>query len=87
MYWQEEKGKQWFIGAMTNEEDRFVEIDLSELGEKSFHYILYKDIPESKVNQEMLTVEEGSILSGKPFMIWMAPGGGMVGVLTDMENN
>lgn len=81
------KGKQWFIGAMTNEEDRFVEIDLSELGEKSFHYILYKDIPESKVNQEMLTVEEGSILSGKPFMIWMAPGGGMVGVLTDMENN
>ncbi len=75
------KGKQWFIGAMTNEEERFVEVDLSVLGEKSFNYILYKDIPETKVNQENLTIEEGSISSGKPLMIWMAPGGGMAGVL------
>ncbi len=81
------KGKQWFIGGMTNEEERFIEIDLSVLGEKSFHCILYKDTPESKVNQENLTIEEGSISSGNPFMIWMAPGGGLVGVFNDMEIN
>ncbi|GAL85875.1 alpha-glucosidase [Sporocytophaga myxococcoides] len=81
------KGKQWFIGGMTNEEERFVEIDLSVLGGKLFNYILYKDIPESKVNQERLHVEKGTNLSGPSFMIWMAPGGGMAGVLNDMESH
>jgi len=81
------KGKQWFIGAMTNEEERFVEIDLSVFGDITFNYILYKDIPESKVNQEKLKVEEGTYLNGKTLMIWMASGGGMAGVLNVMDNN
>lgn len=81
------KGKQWFIGAMTNEEERFLEIDLSVLGEKTFSYILYKDIPESKVNQEKLGVEEGTYLNSKTLMLWMAPGGGMAGVLIILDND
>jgi alpha-glucosidase len=81
------KGNQWFIGALTNENERFIELDLSLLGFKTFNYKIYKDTPASKINQEMLAVEEGIHRADHPFLIWMAPGGGMAGVFSECKES
>jgi alpha-glucosidase len=72
------KGKQWYIGAMTNEQARSIEIPLSLLGKGKYEAAIWQD--GATANDVDRTV---SMVSDKDKLpIRMSRGGGAAIVLT-----
>jgi len=70
-------GKDWFLGAITNEEAREPEISLDFLGDGQYTATVWKDAPDSdregtKIVKQTLTVNAAGKLK-----LTMAPGGGV----------
>ena len=72
------KGDTWYIGAMTNEEGRTIEVPLSFLGKGNFNAHIQQD--GTDVNH--LTTSDITTDSGKSLTLTLAPSGGAVAMLT-----
>ena len=69
-------GDDWFLGAMTNEQERIVTIDLSFLGEGEYSATIFADAPDSYENPANLIKEERILDRNKTLTINMAKAGG-----------
>ncbi len=71
------KGDAWYIGAMTNEEGRTIEVPLNFLGKGAYSAHLQQD--GADVNH--LTVSDITVDAGKNLTLTLAPSGGAVAVI------
>ena len=72
-------GDDWFVGTLTNREQREVEIDFSFLPPGiQYNAVLYEDAPESHflTNKEVYQIEQKTINADTKLTIHMAAGGG-----------
>jgi len=70
-------GQRWFLGAMTNELARQLDIDLSFLASGKWEAHTYKDGPAARVaNQTPVLVGRQSVASGSRMKLDLAPSGG-----------
>jgi alpha-glucosidase len=72
------KGDVWYIGAMTNEEGRTLDVPLSFLGQGNYSAHIQQD--GADVNH--LTTSDITVDSGKALTLTLAPSGGAVAVIT-----
>jgi alpha-glucosidase len=75
-------GNRWYLGAMTNWQERWIDVDLSFLKGSDFKMTIWEDGPNAHRNAEDFRVVEtfGQTRSGK-MRFHLAPGGGMVAVI------
>ncbi|MGM0475372.1 MAG: glycoside hydrolase family 97 protein [Bacteroidota bacterium] len=75
-------GDDWYLGGMTGEESRDVEVPLSFLSDgERYHFTLYSDSEESQTDPKSLMITDDEVTSGSaPLKVSMAPGGGMAAV-------
>ena len=75
-------GDDWYLGGMTGEESRDVEVPLSFLSDgERYHFTLYSDSEESQTDPKSLMITEDEVTSGSaPLKVSIAPGGGMAAV-------
>jgi alpha-glucosidase len=70
-------GQRWFLGAMTNELPRQLNISLSFLADGTWEAHAYKDGPPGSVaNQTAVRVSQQSVTSGQQLRLELAPSGG-----------
>lgn len=70
-------GKRWFLGAMTNESPRQVEISLSFLGTGNWTAHIYEDgSPAQVANQTPVRVRQGAVTGSVRMKLDLAPSGG-----------
>lgn len=76
-------GNDWYIGGLTNWDDRDLTVDFSFLNEKAaYKAILYKDGINANHNGEDYAVEYFTVKKGDKKQIHLASGGGFVIALT-----
>ena len=80
-------GKDWFIGALTNNNDRQFTIPLSFLSKGQYKLTVWKDAPDSKINAEHLDSEERIVTSSNQLNIEMVRNGGYVARLQKIDNS
>ena len=73
------KGRDWFLGAMTNSEKRTIEIDLSFLGEGAYDGKLFVDSSNSAADPKSLLIRNVQAASDTKLTAELAPAGGMAG--------
>jgi alpha-glucosidase len=73
------KGKDWYIGAMTNERGRKINVPLTALGGRSWQAKVWQDGSDMN-NVKIATVPVQGSLS-----LTLAPSGGGVAILTPKE--
>lgn len=66
----------WYLGAMTNWDERDIRLDLSFLGDGNYKAEIFRDNVNSDRNASDYTKEIINIPSGKNISISMKPGGG-----------
>jgi alpha-glucosidase len=69
-------GDDWFLGAMTNEQERSVNIDLSFLDNGEYTATIFSDAPDSNENPANLIKDERVVDKNKTLTINMAEAGG-----------
>ena len=74
-------GDQWYIGAITDWDEREFEIVLSFLPDGEYELTQYFDGPNAASFAEDLAKETIRIKSGENIKIQMAPGGGFAAVI------
>ncbi len=72
------KGKEWFVGAMTDWDSRSFDLDMSFLGEGEFSMINFEDGINAENYASDYTRSERNISSSELLSIRMASGGGWV---------
>jgi len=75
-------GDQWFVGGMSNEDSREVELSLDFLEEGSYSATLWKDAATTDQNPAHLEMEHFEIEAGETLKVTMNKGGGFVLVLS-----
>jgi alpha-glucosidase len=79
------KGKDWYVGAMTDWDKRELTLDLSFLGEGEYQMVLYKD----GINADRCAIdykkETKKVSSKEKLRIQLAPGGGWVARIIPMN--
>jgi len=76
---QQRGGKDWFLGALTNENARTLTQPLTFLATgKHYEAQLYRDGPgaDYRTNPQPLTIERRTVTARDALTIEMAPGGG-----------
>lgn len=76
---QDRDSKNWFIGSITNESERDIEISLDFLEPgSSYHATIYKDGPNAHWNDNptALVIERREVTSNTNLNLELAPGGG-----------
>ncbi len=76
------KGDKWYVGAMTDENERDLEIDLSFLDEGQYTMKLYKDGVNANRFAEDYCVETVDVFKGSKIKATLARGGGWTAILT-----
>jgi alpha-glucosidase len=74
-------GTKWFIGAMTDESARNLDLDLSFLGEGTYRLILYLDGPNAARNGNDFRVVKKTVSREIRLELPLAPGGGAAAVI------
>lgn len=69
-------GKEWFVGAMTNWDERNLEIPLTFLGEGNFVAEVYRDATDANVHPKNTAIEQTSVTRASTLKLHLAPGGG-----------
>jgi alpha-glucosidase len=69
-------GADWFMGAMTNDEERNLEIPLSFLEEGTFKATIYSDSPDADKFPAKLVKTERNVTAGETISVKLAHGGG-----------
>lgn len=76
---QGRKSKEWFLGAVSDEEARDLSLPLSFLDKgRKYRAQIYRDGPDAdwKTNPYAMVIEEKIVTGGEIFALRMAPGGG-----------
>ncbi len=76
---KERNGKNWFLGSLTDEEGRTLQVPLSFLDKgKRYRAEIYRDGDgaDYKTNQFAFVVEKKTVTSGDTLTVKLAPGGG-----------
>lgn len=80
-----EKNNTWYVGAMTNWNERNLDIDFSFLGAGNFEAEIFKDGINADRNATDYKKEVMKITSGQKTKIHLAPGGGFAAKITPVE--
>ena len=75
-------GYQWYVGAMTNWDEREFELDLSFLGERKFEATIWKDGLNAHRNAQDFVKESFIVDKSTKLKIKLAPGGGWAAVFS-----
>lgn len=75
----------WFIGAMTNSEDRKLEVSLDFLNVGEYKMTIYSDTEETPINGEAVSELEKVVSKGDVIEIEMVAGGGYAAVLEPVQ--
>ena len=70
------KGRDWWLGAITNWEARDVEIPTDFLGGGEWTAEVFEDAPDADVNAEHYVRREFTLKAGELLKVHLAPGGG-----------
>lgn len=76
---KDRSSEDWYVGGVTNEEERSVTIDLNFLAEhRNYQAVIYRDSESAHwdTNPEAYQIERGNVTNGDKLDIHMAPGGG-----------
>ena len=76
------KGDTWYIGAMTNEDERTISVPLEFLGKGLYAGRVYADGADAR----HLSRFDVPVVANKPLVLTLAPSGGAVAVLTPAPN-
>jgi len=76
------KGYEWYIGAMTNWDERELEIDLSFLGDRRYEAMSWKDGPNAARNAQDFLKESIIVDKDSKITLKLAPGGGWAAILS-----
>jgi alpha-glucosidase len=71
------KGGQWFVGGITNEKERTVQLSFSFLEKGSYRMTVYSDGPDVKRNPNSIQVERKELTYKDSISVRLAPGGGV----------
>ena len=71
-------GDEWYIGCMTNWDERELKISLSFLEKGEFVAEIHKDAPEANTQPEKLIIETIDVTNQTELKVKMASGGGCV---------
>ncbi len=75
------KDDKWFIGGMTNWDQRNIVIDLSFLGNDKYESVIYSDASDANTNPGNLRIFKKVLRSSDKISFWFAKGGGAAIVL------
>ncbi|WP_205461705.1 glycoside hydrolase family 97 protein [Mangrovibacterium lignilyticum] len=78
-------GDQWFIGSMTNSDERELEIKLDFLGSGKYRMVAFEDVEDSSVDAEKLQRSETTVSHGDKLTMKMVAGGGFAAYLVPVE--
>jgi len=70
------RGREWFIGSMTDWEARELSVPLSFLGEGSYTAQIYSDAPDASTNPKHVTISKQQVDRQAVLKVKLAPGGG-----------
>jgi alpha-glucosidase len=71
------KGEQWFVGGITNEKERTLQIPLSFLEKGGYRMTVYSDGRDVKGNPNSIQVEQKELTNKDMVSVRLAPGGGV----------
>ena len=69
-------GKDWYVGSITNWDERTVKVPLSFLGEGKYTAEIYADAPDAGMNATHTEFTKQAVDRGTVLDVKMAPGGG-----------
>lgn len=75
-------GDRWFLGGMTNEQERNLKLDAARLGAGPWQATVWHDKPESATKATAFEVTTFTLTAGATTEVKLAPGGGFVAILT-----
>lgn len=75
------KDDKWFIGGMTNWDQRNIVIDLSFLGNDKYESVIYSDASDANTNPGNVKIFKKVLRSSDKISFWFAKGGGAAIVL------
>ena len=78
-------GRDWYIGAMTNQTPRHLSISLKPLGKGKWNADVYQDGPKAAVTPTDVTHSPATLQSDRPVEIDLAPGGGWAAHLSPIS--
>ncbi len=78
-------GNEWFIGSMTNSENRTLEIKLDFLDAGKYKMVAFEDAPNAAINAENVMRTSKTVVKGDVVKIRMAPGGGFAAWLEPVK--
>ena len=70
------KGREWWLGAITNWERRELELSTKFLGEGEWKVDAFEDASDAGVNAEHYVRRVFTVKAGEPLKVRLAPGGG-----------
>ena len=76
------KGRDWWLGAITNWEKRELELSTKFLGEGEWKVEAFEDAADADVNAEHYVRREFTVRAGDPIKVNLAPGGGFAARFT-----
>lgn len=80
-----EKNNTWYLGAMSNWDERDLDIDFSFLGAGNYEAVIFKDGLNADRDATDYKKEIVKITAGQKMKIHMAPGGGFAARITPVE--
>jgi alpha-glucosidase len=75
-------GDTWYLGAMTNWEDREIGIHLNFLGSGEYQAEIFSDGSDADSNAKSLSVTTHTVKAGDPLILDLASGGGAAVIFT-----
>ncbi|HEY9285175.1 MAG TPA: glycoside hydrolase family 97 protein [Pyrinomonadaceae bacterium] len=70
------RGREWFVGGMTNEQARTLSLPLNFLGRGGYKLHQYADGPDAGADPKQLAVSERTVKAGATLTLRLAPSGG-----------
>jgi alpha-glucosidase len=70
------KGRDWFVGSITNWSPRDVAVPLTFLGPGKFTAEIYQDAADAELQPQHVTIERKPVRQGDTLNLHLAPGGG-----------
>ncbi|HEY5406627.1 MAG TPA: glycoside hydrolase family 97 protein [Ginsengibacter sp.] len=80
-----EKNNVWYVGAMTNWDERDITLDLSFLGNGNYEAVIFKDGINADRDATDYKKEITSVTADQKIKIHLAPGGGWAARITPVE--
>jgi alpha-glucosidase len=69
-------GKEWFVGSMSNWDERDLDIPLRYLGEGNYVAEIYRDAPDATTHPKNTVIEQKKVTRSSALRLHLASGGG-----------